>query len=211
MPNKLKCERPLIHVDFGWKPRQVQSKELDAWATNSAWLVLPALAERPGVGLFFAELEHEYFPPIGPVNDLFQIMAMLWPQSDLKWTVGFIPMRYKPLAEHVAARNGLRLANGFPHVVQKGRVYMHGSMRFEKGCEIGQGLGMGVTVMRFPYSGDNVFTLETDALSAYYENKAATNEQMRRLEEMQIGAVVAEFHEKYADYFQAYQARRGAK
>lgn len=194
----LNFERPKIHVDFGWKPCPVSCAETDAWAASSEWLLVVGLVIRPGVVLFLTELEHEYFPPIGPVNDLFQIASVEWPHANpLPWNVAFVPMRFKPLAAHVATRHGLRLADGVPQLVEPARETLGGRH---------------LRMQPFPYHSDNVFTLESEESEeqvGLYDNRTPRSVEMARLEAMQARGIIEEFREKYAGYFQAKRAARG--
>jgi hypothetical protein len=210
---KFQFSVPLIHVDFGFKPKVVSQQEFDALAKKSTSLVVAALTSRVGVPIFFRELELCFFPPVGPQNNSFQLSIQQWPQGEtdqngnlLEWMVGVIPMQYKPLATHVAQKNGLRLANGFPHVFQrKGAsgvtINAVGACRFNRGSSIAK--DSGYTVRRFPLQGDNVFTIETDEHSAIYDNKATTNHEMRRLEALQLNTLQEEFEVRFASWFAA--------
>lgn len=74
---------------------------------------------RPGAELCFTELEHTYFPPGTDLNKDFIMRLINW--EGIIWSIVSIPKTEISLMEEVAAKNGLRLAEGIPHIFsQKG-------------------------------------------------------------------------------------------
>lgn len=196
---------PQVVVDMEWKPRQVTTPELDAMARDPQRLVIVADIRRIGTSLFAATLEHEYFPPVGPVNDLFQIQRVSWPSQEMCWMMIFLPMTAMMAAEKAARDQGMRFNNGVPWIGSMGNTRLYGAHRQKPAI-----FPAGFKVQRFPWATPNVFTLETDTKvgSAIYQNNPKADAELRRLETMQVDATIAAFREKYREYFEQ-RAREG--
>jgi hypothetical protein len=85
---------------------------LEELARHSGRLHLVALGERPGVYQFTRQLELVYFPPRTPRNVDFEYRAVQW--EGMIWALLSIPEKSRRFAERLAAKIGLRLADGVP-------------------------------------------------------------------------------------------------
>lgn len=99
---------------------------------------------RPGVSDCVQTLEHAYYKPGTPRNNLFNLRIIKW--EDITWVIVSIPITEKAKMESVAKVSGLRIANGVPMMIDsKGR-------------------------RRFPASNERVFTLENVPGHPVYNN-----------------------------------------
>lgn|GEM_PF-5720569 len=104
-------------------------------ARDESLFILVGDIIRPNVHFFFVQLEHLYFPPGTPANDLFEYSVLKW--EDMLYLIGVFPRRYADEAMHIAYKLGLRFADGVPTVLD------------HKGAR------------QFPVNGKFMFTLET--------------------------------------------------
>lgn len=98
------------------------------------------MASRPGLHGCMSTLEETHYDPKDPAkNAKFELRLINW--QLLRWVMVSIPEEDRHLMDRAAGANGLRVANGTPHIIS------------------GDGKG-GVTTDKFPAEGDHVFTLE---------------------------------------------------
>jgi len=133
---------------------EVTDEEIQRLASNERLVHLAGtiIPPRIGVRLFVVKLEYFYFEPGTPKNDEFIFHVIDW--QDMSWAVVSIPKGYLELAKKVAAEVGLRIADGVPHSITAGQVYV------------------------FPMNTENVFTLENVSGHEVY---SSSNERIMEL------------------------------
>lgn len=152
-------------------------------------LFIPILSTRLGAHIFIVRLEHTHYPPGRPENRDFQMMRLRW--QDLEWWVVSIPDADKRLAEDVAARTGMRLADGVPTVFEKLSLFgapalALGSLRKADAD----------TVDVFPLSGPEVWTLENDANSKLDRMRQKIDRQYALEAESKEAQAIVEKHQE---------------
>jgi len=90
---------------------------------------------RPGARLWMVDLEYNHYVPDTPRNNDFQLYVTQW--EGMSWLTVSIPIEDRHIAEDVASKYHLKLADGIPMMLFNG------------------------TSNPFPLSGDNVWTLES--------------------------------------------------
>ncbi len=89
---------------------------------------------RPGMSLFSAILEHNYFPPGTLKNHEFQMLTTAWLHNTV-WITVSIPTKKKHLAEAVAKYCGLKILSTFPVAHKKAMMIASLSKKKFKGME----------------------------------------------------------------------------
>lgn len=121
-------------------------EEFTSLSKDEDKLFIVCMGGRPGIQLFFTDLEYNHFIPGTPINDRFNVLLEKW--EGMAWVVIEVPMKYQSLVSEVAERNGMRIADGIPMI-------------------------LGEDVSAFPLKGDNVFTLENAPDSVIYKGAEA--------------------------------------
>lgn len=150
MPRKVPEGRPDAILVFDPNPGEyITLKQMTA---NPDRLYMAAALWRPGVQSFMSDIEMLDFPWGTPENDLFEVFMVHWPEDeDLQFLVIGVPKDYRPKAEALAKKHGLRIANGLPTIIK---------------AEPG---GKSITQF-FPADHDHVFTLENTEGHPVYKN-----------------------------------------
>ena len=130
-------------------------------------LHMVGMNKRPGVAYFANHLEHNYFPPDTPQNDLMQFRQYKW--NDILWAIVSVPLEYREVCEKSVAEAKLRLANGSPVKFGIGLAALRASDLKDlfEGLKDDKFDGKSYEVVQkennisfFPMQSENVFTLE---------------------------------------------------
>ena len=126
----------LVRTDAQLRPYKTPMREdaLDGMVTDRTRIFYALMLSRSGAEGCLSDLEHTHYSPGTPRNELFTLVLLTW--GDLVWALIGIPQSDKEFMARAAAANGLRVADGVPHIVD------------------------GYGIHRFPAHGPNVFTLE---------------------------------------------------
>lgn len=84
------------------------------------WIAGMVSPLRVGVRLFAVQLEHEYYKPATPRNDLFKMIQIDF--DEMTFIVIGIPLDERHLAELVAANVDMRISDGIPTVIDAGGI-----------------------------------------------------------------------------------------
>lgn len=93
----------------------IDSSIFDRFNDQTHTLFIVCMIPRSGGAQFFSHLEHTYYPPGTPANDDFQMMFHHW--EGRPWIIGSIPLRDRAKADASAAATKMRLADGYPMIV----------------------------------------------------------------------------------------------
>lgn len=148
-------------------------------------LFIPVLTSRLGGYIWMVRLEHTHYGPGTDANKDFQVCRLLW--QDLDWLLVSIPATDKPLAEDIAGRVGMRLADGVPTLIQ--RTQLTGVPAVVVGSQRLTDLAVSDV---FPCSGLNTWTLENDNRNPVNNMRAQIDRQYARETEMQEAQAVIE-------------------
>jgi len=128
---------------------------------------------RIGAKAFIVMLEHEGYDPRDEIrNQQFQLVFLEW--QGMLFAMVIIPERDRAVAEVIAARLGVRFADGLPTVI-------HGD-----------------GVKRFPLRHTNLFTLENVTGHVTYKNDLAARRAAFMEEDMACEKVFQQFDERAA-------------
>jgi len=144
----------------------VNEEDLRKIADDPFLLHLIFLFQRPGVHYFANYLEHVHFIPETPANDEFEYRIYKW--EGFLWGIITIPIIKKHLAEEVAAKAKLRLANGVP-MISKGLV--KAMMSYRPGSELDE-----QQVNIFPMATEQVFALENIKGDVLYDGPGGSQD-----------------------------------
>lgn len=107
---------------------------------------------RPGVSECITLLEHTYYKPNTPRNELFIMRIVEW--ANMVWVIISIPTEERSFMEQIADSCGLRIANGTPTIID------------------------GKGVRQFPANNERVFTLENKPGHLVYQNDDRLTRQL---------------------------------
>lgn len=122
-------------------------EQLKVFVTDLKWVHFVAMLQRPGVSACMETLEETHYKPGTDANGLFELRLKNW--EGIIGVIVSIPVEDKPKMERAAAANGLRIANGVPHMISGGKV------------------------SHFPIENDWIFTLENVPGHPVYKNQGA--------------------------------------
>jgi hypothetical protein len=149
--------------------RETTEEELRRFSSDERFIHFVGMAKprRPGVNLFAIKLEHWYFPPDTEKNNDFILHIIEW--QNMTWMVISIPREYMDLAKKIAAKSGLRIADGIPTIITSKRI------------------------QPFPMDSDNVFTLENVSEHAVYGSGFVAIEKLLACEDAEIRKILDDF------------------
>lgn len=110
------------------------TEEFASLSKDKSRFFIVVMSMRPNTRVWSMDLEYTHYVPDTPRNDLFSFYQSKW--QDIHWSVISIPIEDRHLAEEMASKHNLRIADGIPVI-----------------------LG-GEKPEAFPLKGDNVFTIE---------------------------------------------------
>jgi hypothetical protein len=153
------------------RPQNLQEVR-ESLSPEKVALVCMVGPRRIGILSFIVFLEHRYFPPGTPKNELFQVVMMEW--QEMKWCVVVIPEKDVKTGDDLAASLGLRRADGVPTLLSAAGV------------------------VRFPLDQDNVFTIENVPGHFAYHNDPGQNRTAIDFEDEAVDREIAEFERRAA-------------
>lgn len=114
---------------------------------------------RPGANTFARGVELTIYKPGTPRNDDFEFFTLHF--QEMPYVIAAVPMKDKPEVEAFLSKHGLRLQDGFPHVISSAGV------------------------AKFPFRSNSTFSLGGKHDNIMYEGSAA-REQAERIEEQTV-------------------------
>lgn len=117
-------DRPEVVVEKDWSGDGFAGQELGGLLHSPDWATLAMADSTSMAGAFLRALELRYYPPVGPVNDLFQLFTFR--HLGEGWVCCVYPLRYHGLAEQLAALFGLRFYSAQPPPVIAKNLFVLG-------------------------------------------------------------------------------------
>lgn len=128
-------------IEFPESDKELRKFMKDESFVHYIGMIVPP---RPGVGELLEFVEHEYYKPGTPRNDLFLMRIIRW--EDMVWSLVSIPIRERSYVEKAVRSFGLRIVDGVPSVLSGGKLD------------------------RFPYENERTYTFENVSGHPVYRN-----------------------------------------